>query len=176
MRKSWLEHIEFEKLASAKENVEKTRRYFQWALDKHGQLITQREFSFALEIGIGVAGGYIGLMPNLKNKISLDPIYGDVRVVAEDMPFADNLFDLVIISNALDHCMLPTEVIKEINRVLVPGGYIFLFNFLHEDENHPHSFETPQEIKDLFSGFQVKYWHEHPKTERNEFVIAVFEK
>lgn len=42
------------------------------------------------------------------------------------LPFSDNYFDFVICSSVLEHTSFPEETIKEIFRVLRPGGRIFL--------------------------------------------------
>ncbi len=54
-----------------------------------------------------------------------------VEAFAEEMPFVDNLFDLVHISTAL-HEMQPEQlqkIIKEVYRVLKPGGVFVLVDF-----------------------------------------------
>jgi SAM-dependent methyltransferase len=42
--------------------------------------------------------------------------------VGEDLPYQDNMFDLVIIHNALDHTFNPGKVLSETQRVLKLGG------------------------------------------------------
>jgi SAM-dependent methyltransferase len=54
---------------------------------------------------------------NLSDKISIE--MGD----GENIPFADNTFDLIICSYVLEHVKNPEKVIREISRVLKPGGF-----------------------------------------------------
>ena len=43
-----------------------------------------------------------------------------------EMPFRDNTFDAVLLTQVLEHVTEPQMVIKEIQRVLKPGGRLFL--------------------------------------------------
>lgn len=55
--------------------------------------------------------------------------YGEtnfVKGVGEDLPYADNFFDVVIFANVLDHTSNPQKVLSEINRVLKPEGIVWL--------------------------------------------------
>ena len=52
----------------------------------------------------------------------LDPSVDFKAGVGEDLPYEDDMFDLVIIHNALDHTFEPQKVLAEIRRVLKPGG------------------------------------------------------
>lgn len=64
----------------------------------------------------------------------------------EKMPFDDAAFDVVISDNVLEHLTEPDNVLREVKRVLKPGG---LFMFKTPNKNHymplvarltPHSF------------------------------------
>ncbi|MEM4655315.1 MAG: methyltransferase domain-containing protein [Thermosphaera sp.] len=46
--------------------------------------------------------------------------------------FAENSFDLIWIRNALDHCVDPPEVMRQMNSILQPGGFLFLSGFVRE--------------------------------------------
>ncbi len=50
----------------------------------------------------------------------------DVMARGENIPFASDLFDLVICTQMLEYVRDPHTVIFEIHRVLKPGGYLFL--------------------------------------------------
>lgn len=52
----------------------------------------------------------------------LDPSVTFTSGVGEELPYEDNMFDLVIIYNTLDHTFEPQKVLSEIHRVLKPGG------------------------------------------------------
>jgi SAM-dependent methyltransferase len=42
-----------------------------------------------------------------------------------EMPFADNTFDTLMATEVLEHCPHPHLIVKEMKRVLKPGGLIF---------------------------------------------------
>ncbi len=50
----------------------------------------------------------------------------DVVGLADDLPFPDASFDAVLCSQVLEHVEEPAAVIREISRVLRPGGVLFL--------------------------------------------------
>ena len=45
---------------------------------------------------------------------------------AEELPFADNSFDVVIIKHIVEHLPSPEKAIVEIGRVIAPGGVLIL--------------------------------------------------
>jgi ubiquinone/menaquinone biosynthesis C-methylase UbiE len=47
---------------------------------------------------------------------------------AEELPFEDNLFDLIICTNSFHHYLHPTQALREISRVLNPGGRIYILD------------------------------------------------
>lgn len=49
-----------------------------------------------------------------------------IRGQGEALPFQKEAFDLVICENVLDHAMNPKAILREIHRVLRPGGVLFL--------------------------------------------------
>lgn len=94
----------------------------------------------ALEVGIGGLGvGPISFLP-VGGRVAIDPLPllpcdDDIRRLrvpftlsrAENIPFPDESFDLVLCCNALDHVEDPSTVLKEVHRVLRPKGHFFLF-------------------------------------------------
>ncbi|MBQ4464810.1 MAG: class I SAM-dependent methyltransferase [Oscillospiraceae bacterium] len=55
---------------------------------------------------------------------------------AADLPFKDNSFDVVIISNALHIVPDPERVLSECKRVLARGGVLIAPNFIHQEASH----------------------------------------
>jgi SAM-dependent methyltransferase len=86
---------------------------------------------FVLDIGGGVVG--LSSLVECKNRVVLDPLTDEykkyfacpnhIKGYGESIPFPDSYVDLVIITNALDHCQDPISVLKEVKRVLKAGGY-----------------------------------------------------
>ncbi len=141
-----------------------------------------------LEIG-GGASAFIGYLPKAK-KYSLDPLMDYfiknfnmprgvkyIKGKGEEIPFKKDFFDLVIITNVIDHVHNYREVLSEIRRVLKKKGIVYLsvdcHNFLLKkyrdfrermgigDPAHPHTFtlkDINHELKQ--SGFKILHIHE----------------
>lgn len=78
-------------------------------------------------------------------------------VQAEDLrlPFADQTFDSVLMSHVLEHLAHPTPVMKDIVRVLKPGGTLLVVvphGHAFPDDSHVHFFE-PQPLRALLSHY-----------------------
>ncbi len=54
-----------------------------------------------------------------------------LRGVGECLPLADAGFEVVLLSQTLDHCLDPARVIREAHRVLKPGGLLGIMQSLH---------------------------------------------
>lgn len=91
-----------------------------------------------LDIGCG-AKPYLPIVaPYARSYCGIDSAPGaavDVVVAAEELPFADDSFDLVLCTQVLEHVQDPRQTLAEIRRVLAPGGMtlvsthgVFLFH------------------------------------------------
>jgi len=101
---------------------------------------------FVVEIG----GGPIGVIADLHcaRKQIVDPLTEEykkywscpyhIKGVGEALPFKNDEIDLVVITNALDHCQSPEIVLWEIKRVLRPGGWLAIHNTINLASIHPH--------------------------------------
>ncbi|MCP4118473.1 MAG: class I SAM-dependent methyltransferase [Desulfobacteraceae bacterium] len=61
---------------------------------------------------------------------------GNIRFSVQDasaLEFSDNSFDAVIVSNLLHVIGTPDQVLREIHRVLIPGGMLVAPTFLHKE-------------------------------------------
>ncbi|NQV04163.1 MAG: class I SAM-dependent methyltransferase [Candidatus Omnitrophica bacterium] len=57
-----------------------------------------------------------------KKKFDIDLLLGQL----EDLRYPDSHFDVVSLWHALEHLPYPSRAIKEANRILRPGGYLFI--------------------------------------------------
>ena len=55
-----------------------------------------------------------------------------LKADASDLSFEDDMFDVVIISNALHIIPQPEKVLSEVRRVMRPEGILIAPNFIHE--------------------------------------------
>lgn len=128
-----------------------------------------------LEIGVGGLGiGTLGFLKELPLRIGLDPLplpplsctetlrntinslRDSVHVIiaaGENMPFADNTFNLVLCCNVLDHVHDPQTVIAEGARVLASNGFFYL------------------EV-DVFSALGLVKWHLWTKHRRKKEILV----
>jgi len=146
-----------------------------------------------LEVGSG-AGGILTFISDSKNKFAIDPLeyfYSTVSEFVEQrdksvkyftakgeyIPFQNEMFDLIIMDNVLDHCDKPTDVMKEITRVLKNNGIVYFkqntyhvwgrfIRWLMEkfliDRGHPFTF-SKNDLKQLFVANKLKV-HKYKRT------------
>lgn len=86
--------------------------------------------------------------------------YENVDVVCdiEKLPFKDNSVDAVLNTTVLEHVPYPEKVIKEIHRILKPGGAIYTaFPFMQGFHASPYDFSrlTSEGIKLLHCDFDI---------------------
>lgn len=92
-------------------------QYMEYFLDK-GTKITGIDYS---EKMIEMARGY--LEGKEKNKTLR---YSLIKADAEDLPFRNNTFDLIVSIGLLEYLSRPEKALSEIHRVLKKGGYALL--------------------------------------------------
>lgn len=69
----------------------------------------------------------------------IEPLIPVVKEDMENLTYPDNFFDIVHCVNALDHTTNPLKAIKEMYRVVKPGGYIYLRHFVNVGENERYA-------------------------------------
>jgi SAM-dependent methyltransferase len=90
-----------------------------------------------------------------------------VRMVASTRELDDGIADVVISNHALEHTLAPLDELRELHRVLRPGGRLVLWlplddwrmhRRVREDENHHLYTWTPLLLRNLLdeAGFEVR--------------------
>lgn len=86
-------------------------------------------FFFGTTRGVGcdpLARDYAALFPTWQHRART------IAAVGERLPFADASFDVVLCDNVVDHAEDPARIVRELARVLAPGGLLyFTVNFHH---------------------------------------------
>ncbi|MCL4418058.1 MAG: class I SAM-dependent methyltransferase, partial [Actinobacteria bacterium] len=168
--------------------------------------LNPKEREKIIDLGCGT-GYYLFLLSNLPVRLNLTGFDYDVKALAEaktslsgknielisgdlhKMPFKDNSFDKVVISEVLEHLENDSLAIKEIFRIIKPGGVMVVsvpsinYPFFWDPINYflQHLFKTHIK-KGFFSGL----WSGHlrlyllsdlrKKTEKAGFKIEVAEE
>ncbi len=122
---------------------------------------------------IGGAGrkvdGYINL-----DLVAMEEV--DVAANAEHLPFSEGLFQRVECDAVLEHVRDPDRVMREIERVLAPGGYVHLVTpFCHPFHEYPKDYRrfTLDGLKQLSGTLEVvaEGWRTGPTATLLVFVI-----
>jgi SAM-dependent methyltransferase len=100
----------------------------------------------------------------------------DVGANAEALPFRSQIFQRVECDAVLEHVRDPVQVMRELQRVLAPGGYLHLVTpFCHPFHAYPHDYRrfTPDGLKELARGLEVvdEGWRTGPTATLLVFVL-----
>jgi len=82
----------------------------------------------------------------------------DVVADARDLPFKDGSVDLIICDSVLEHVPQAYQAIKEMSRVVKPGGYVYVtIPFLYPFHASPNDYYrwTLEGIKEEFKNFKL---------------------
>jgi SAM-dependent methyltransferase len=105
------------------QTIPKDARVIEVGSGAHGLI-----FCFGAERGVGVdplAVDYGGLFPRWQRRAST------VAAVGESLPFLNGSFDVVICDNVVDHVESPPQIVRELVRVLAPGGLLYFTVNIH---------------------------------------------
>lgn len=85
----------------------------------------------------------------------------------EQLPFGDEQFDVVFCTNALDHMTAPPRAVREVHRVLRPGGHVIVTVEVFDepvvrDRGHPHAFRRDDVHLLLAQHFQIRFERDSP--------------
>jgi len=169
-----------------KESLYLMKKFIQSWIEKFWQIPKKPRI---LEIG-GGGRPIVNFFENVE-KYTLDPLmdfyqgkfpdfYQDQALIkikseAEEMPFKDNFFDLILMLNALDHTENPKKVLGQCYRVLKSGGimaisvdtYLWFWKIFRKTSPlfghkfylcHPQTF-TNRDVKKLISEIGLKILH-----------------
>ncbi|MBF0385316.1 MAG: class I SAM-dependent methyltransferase [Candidatus Omnitrophica bacterium] len=105
---------------------------------------------------INLGSGSLSIGENIINVDISD--YNNVHVVCDvsDLPFVDSSVDVVFILSVLEHIAEPSKTVKEIYRVLKPGGLVYCeFPFVVGFHAAPYDFNRMTDVgaKELFRQF-----------------------
>lgn len=123
-----------------------------------------------------------GISPTVANLIQLDIVdYPNIDVISEsaELPFRDEAFDAVICENVIEHVPDPFALVKEMDRVLKPGGQIGVNGTnLHFTHGYPsHYFNATEfgmrHLLETRSRFEGEYEF-NPVPESLQTVLAYY--
>lgn len=113
----------------------------------------------------------IGLDINPRNIPKLKKHAPHIRGIigdAENLPFSDNRFDIVVCTEMIEHLLDKDKTVAEIYRVLKPKGLFIgsvparsfiwklrFFSFTYHDREPYHHNFTTKELKKLLKGFSI---------------------
>lgn len=103
--------------------IETDARVIEVGSGAHGLI-----FYFGAKNGIGVdplAVSYASLFPQWQGTALTVAAYG------EQLPFPNESFDVVICDNVIDHAESPETIVKELVRILTPGGLMYFTVNVH---------------------------------------------
>jgi ubiquinone/menaquinone biosynthesis C-methylase UbiE len=120
-------------------------------------------------------------------KVKTVPTYPIEVQDMEKLTYEDNFFDIVVCNNALDHTYTPVSAVKEMIRVVKPGGWVYINCFLDQQlTGYKHHWNAKEDgefvsggnerfhLKDL--GFSIKYIDNNKGERRHNQIIATYQK
>lgn len=103
-------------------------------------------------------GGARRLVPGYVNLDILATPGVDILADAHELPFPDDIFQRVECDAVLEHVYTPQRVMREIERVLAPGGFAHVVTpFCHPFHEYPKDYRrfTPDGLASMAGGLKV---------------------
>lgn len=124
----------------------------------HLKRFLKQELSANSKTAINLGSGHSRISKNVINVDLFD--YPNVDLVCDIsiLPFKDESIDLIISIAVLEHVPDPKQIVDEINRVLKPGGKIYIYiPFIQGYHASPFDYQryTISGIKQLFNDFDI---------------------
>lgn len=114
------------------------------------RLRAMRSRTFVLDVGCGQRPFERLFGDSLYIGSDLGGLSAQVDVVADNgsLPFRNDIFDLVIASETLEHTLRLEDAVRELIRVARPGGYVFVsVPFMYPIHGAPFDFQRLTELK-----------------------------
>ena len=175
----------FENVQQAQRYSEKTAKHFERISKSFVHVIKRMGATIGKVLDIGTGSGTLAIglckeIPNIsvtgldisnliltfaqenveKNNLSSRVTF--IEGNAEDMPFEDNTFDLIVSSNTLHLIENPLKMFNEMGRVLKDEGKFFISdfkrNFFGLISGHIKSAYKPREIDKILNQSQLRKW------------------
>lgn len=102
-----------------------------------------------IDLGCGTVPLYGMYGPHISEAVCVDwpgSVHGSLHVdvqadLSRSLPFGDDSFDTVVLSDVLEHLPEPWRLVREIGRILAPGGHAFVnVPFLYGIHESPHDY------------------------------------
>lgn len=107
------------------------------------RMLGRAHYNTVLDLACGDSP-YRGFFINVDRYVRVDRAPRDPGVIDGDMraiPMPDHSVDVVILSQALSDVPVPAEVLRELARVLVPGGRAVIFESMcYPEHDMPHDY------------------------------------
>jgi len=118
--------------------------FYLWQLIKHAPFVDVKGYDIS-KWALKFADKMLDLSGVKRDMLSLD--IGDVT---QGLALDDNTMDFGIIAEVIEHLSEPVVGIKELARVLKPGGIMYLTTVIDTNHmDHVSNFESPEEIVSL---------------------------
>jgi len=121
-----------------------------------------KEFSDINAVGIDISKLILTFARENAEKKNLASRIAFIESNAEDLPFENESFDLVVSSNTLHLIDNPKKMFNEIDRVLKNKGKFFISDFKRNIfglfSSHIRASYTPKEIKEILKESNLENW------------------
>jgi len=101
-------------------------------------------------------------------KAGIGDMVAITKGAADNLPFADSSFDLVVSTGSIHHWKRPVECLNDIRRVLRPGGFALIYDLVRDTPTTLIE-ETVHEYGSFLTVMMWLHGFEEPFYKMNEF-------